>query len=560
MISHLSIRNFAIIDRIDLDFNEGLHVFTGETGAGKSIIIEAISLALGSRADSSYVQSGKDKAQIELTVKTNDLKIFEMLENNSLESDSTILINREIHSEGRSICRINGVPVTVSFLNKLCKRIADIHGQYDHQSLLNSDSHLHLLDDYDKLTIDPVRKEVKELFDAYTETEKKLNGLLKEQKDRARKMDFMRYELEEIEKVNPLPGEDQEIYEQFHLLQNSESILEKLAGAYSCLYEQNLCCEDTLGKALQAMKDIQSFSDEIKSMFDELTDCYYLLDDLKHRIRKETDAISFSPNLLDEIGERIDILERIKRKYGGTIEKVLEYRDELAKRLDEAENVDQIKNDLSNRLLSLNNRLTEASSRLSDIRKNTAKRMKESINNQLRDLNFQNAALFIDFSTLLKNEHPCFGEFGTDRIEFLMITNKGEPAKPMAKIASGGEISRIMLAFKQITGAYDNIPTMVFDEIDNGISGITASIVGQKLKEISRNHQVICVTHLPQIAANSDHHYLIKKKSDKTRTVTEVFPLNKEQKIDEVARLLGGKRITEATIKNAEELIAQASL
>jgi DNA repair protein RecN (Recombination protein N) len=560
MISHLSIRNFAIIDKIDIDLHEGLHVFTGETGAGKSIIIEAVSLALGSRADSSYVQSGKDKARIELTVKTDDPDIFEMMKNNGLETDHIIQISREIYSEGRSTCRINGTPVTVSFLNKLCKKIADIHGQYDHQSLLNPDSHLNLIDEYDKAASEPARKIVKELFADYSETKKRLNKLLKGREDRERKMDFMRYELEEIEKINPLPGEDEEIAKQFLFLQNSETIVDRLAHTYSCLYEQNFSCEDNLGKALQSMKEIQSFSGKIKNLFDELTNCYYLLDDLKPKIRRARESITFSPGLLNEIGDRKDVLDRMKRKYGGTIEKALQYKDELYEKLNEAENIDQLESELSNRLLSLNDRLGEASVRLSTVRKKAAQKMEKCINKELKDLNFQNAALFIRFSALHKDGQPCFSELGIDQVEFLMVTNKGESPKPLAKIASGGEISRIMLAFKQIIGAFDNIPTMVFDEIDSGISGITASIVGQKLKDISEKHQIICVTHLPQIAAHSDHHFLIEKKSDKTRTLTEVFPLDREQKINEIARLLGGKKITEVTRKNAEELIAQASL
>lgn len=559
MISHLTIKDFAIIDTISLDFHQGLHILTGETGAGKSILIEAISLALGSRADTAYVQTGKEKSVIELTAETEDEDVFDMLRENGLDVDKTLQITREIYASGKSVCRINGDMVSVSYLNKICKKIADIHGQYDHQSLLNPDNHLIILDDFDLPLTQPIKDRVKSHFQAYINTKTRLESLMKNQEDSLRKRDFMQFELAEIEDAKVTVGEDEELAQQLLLLQNHEAIFDNLSSIYGLIYEKSPSCQDDLGRSVKLFHDIQTFSPDIQTLSDEVSDCFYKLEDLQVMIRRAKDSISFSPEILNETVERIDILDRLKRKYGGSIASILTYAADLQTSIHTILNNDQLSAELSQDLVRIEAELMDSSNELSLLRKQIAERMEIMINKELEELNFKDASIFVSLSNSMGGI-PRYTESGVDHVEFLITTNKGESPKPLAKIASGGEISRIMLALKRIIGDYDNIPTMIFDEIDSGISGITASIVGKKLKQIARKHQIICITHLPQIASYSEHHYLITKAEKNGRTLSNVIPLDNQEKIQEIARLLGGMNITETTLRNAEELIIQSAL
>jgi DNA repair protein RecN (Recombination protein N) len=559
MISHITIKDFAIIDSISLDFHRGLHILTGETGAGKSILIEAISLALGSRADTAYVQTGKEKAVIELTVETEEEDVFDMLQENGLEVTKTIQITRELHAGGKSVCRINGDMVSVSYLNKLCKKIADIHGQYDHQSLLNSENHLKIVDNFDVPLTEPIKDQVRDHYQSYISTKTRLESLIKSQAESLRKRDFMQFELDEIEGARVTIGEDEELSQQLLLLQNHETIFDNLSTIYELIYEKAPSCQDDLGRSVRLFQDIQTFSPEIQALSDDVSDCYYKLEDLQAIIRKAKDSISFSPEILNETVERIDVIDRLKRKYGGSIEAILAYAADLHDSLLKIDHKDQLSAELSAELIRIEKALKESSDQLSELRKQNAIRMEKMINIELEELNFKDASLSVSFLNSVLSSEPRYTETGVDRVEFLITTNKGESPKPLVKIASGGEISRIMLALKRIIGDYDNIPTMIFDEIDSGISGITASIVGRKLKQISKEHQIICITHLAQIASYSDHHYQITKAEKNGRTLSNVVPLDDKEKVQEIARLLGGMNITETTLRNAEELISQSA-
>lgn len=558
MLSHISIKDFAIIDYISLDLHKGFNIITGETGAGKSIIIEAVSMALGSRADTAFVRTGKEKAVIELTANTDDKEILALLDENGLEYFGDIQITREIHTNGKSVCRVNGDLVSVSFLNKLCKKIADIHGQYDHQSLLNPEHHIVLIDEYNSKTIFPIKEKVKELYEKYSHTRNKINSLIKNREENERKRDFLKFESEEILSANLKTGEDEELASKLLLLQNSEKIYQNLSAAFEMLFEITPSCQDNLGNSSKLLREIQSFSDELRNISDEVSECYYQLEDLKSEIRRARDSVDFSLDLLNETVERIDLIDRLKRKYGSSIEKILEYQSKIADNLNQIENSDILIDGLSKDLAVYQEQLTKACSKLTEERMKTARDIEFRINNELNELNFKDASLSVHISQLSGSDGIQFTENGTDHAEFLIVTNKGETPKPLSKIASGGEISRIMLAFKRIIGDYDHIPTMIFDEIDSGISGITASIVGKKLKDISENHQILCITHLPQIAAYSDNHYMIFKENTEERTITKVIPLDEQGKINEIARLLGGMNITDTTLKNAKELISQS--
>ena len=540
MISHIRIKDFAIIDTVELDFHEGLNIITGETGAGKSILIEAVSLALGSRADTAFIRSGKEKAVVQMIA---DLDCEEYI------------ITRELSVNGKNVCRINDEIVPLAHLNKLCKRIADVHGQYDHQSLLNPENHLKLIDSYHDNIISPIRDLVSDLYLHYSDTKHELSSLLSNQADAERKRDFMRFELTEIQTAKPYPGEDEELSQKLNLLQNSEKIFQNLTNVYEMIYETSPSAFDAIGKSLHLLQEIIAYSDEISSFQEELSDSYYKIEDITSNIRKYKDSISFSPELLEETINRLNVLDSLKRKYGGSIEKIMEYQEKISIELDKIENIDALRDKLAKDLSDYEKKLAALSQELTELRKKAAMEIEQKVNEQLKELNFKDAYFTVLFYDENKDQlHYSLN--GVDKIEFMITTNKGETPKPLVKIASGGEISRIMLAFKQIIGDFDSIPTMIFDEIDVGISGITASIVGKKLLDISKHHQIICITHLPQIAAFGDHHYKIDKEVSEDITHTIVSPLSHEEKVKEIARLLGGINITATTIKSAEELIA----
>ena len=536
MINHISIRNFAIIENTEIDFEEGLNIITGETGSGKSIVIEAISLALGSRADSAFVRHGAQKAIVQLA--------------GELDGED-IVITREVSAAGKNLCKLNGQLVTLSELSETCRRLADIHGQYDNQSLLNPDNHILLVDSFQKGKIQPVKTAFYSAYGVYLELRTQLNRLLTMEQDNLKKADFYRFEQGEIEKANLLPGEDAELSERINLLQNSEKIFAGIETAYGLLNDGQTSAMSSMGRGLHALQDIASYSKEIQTLSEEYADLYYRLEDVSASLREIREKITFTPEELDDAIARLNLIDNLKKKYGSSIEEILAYYDKISEELNQIENFDDVKARLEKETANALAQLKEQSALLSAVRKESARELSLSIEQELHDLNFKSARLTIDLTPL-----ESISPEGADRVEILISTNKGEPLKPLVKVASGGEISRIMLAIKNITGTYDSIPTMIFDEIDAGISGITASIVGRKLHQIARNHQIICITHLPQIAAAGDTHYRICKEEREDSTFTTVEQLAADQTVDEIARLLGGENITETTRKSAVELLA----
>ena len=542
MISHLSIRDFAIIENVDIDFYDGLNMITGETGAGKSIVIEAISLALGSRADTAYVRSGKDKAIVQLAA--------------DIDGEDYI-ITREVSAAGKNLCKINGQLVTLSELAPFCKKIADIHGQYDHQSLLNPEQHITLIDTYASADIIPVKERLSAEFKAYKDIQGKLLGIVSAEKENARKQDYMSYELSEIKKAQLKIGEDSELSERLAIFKNSERIYNSLSGAYQTIFEDSPSALTAVGSAMRMLQDISGFSEAIKGVSGEVEDAYYKLEAAMEEVRNIRDKLSFSPEELDECMARLDLIDGLKRKYGSSIEEILAYADKIEAQLSVIENSEQLKSKLAAELATAEKALRTTSLELSDIRKKAGEALCKKIEVELKELNFGNSSLSIRFEELKTSKgRYAYTENGIDKAEFVISTNLGEPQKPLAKIASGGEMSRIMLAFKRILADYDNIPTMIFDEIDTGISGIAASVVGKKLKQIAENHQIICITHLPQIAACGAHNYKIEKCVSEASTFTNITELDEEGKVTEIARLLGGLNITGTTLSSARELIS----
>ncbi|HVI42149.1 MAG TPA: AAA family ATPase, partial [Anaerovoracaceae bacterium] len=382
MISHIRIKDFAIIDTVEIDFHKGLNIITGETGAGKSIIIEAVSLALGSRADTAFIRSGKDKAVVQMIA--------------DLEGEEYI-ITRELSANGKNVCKINDEIVTLAQLNKLCKRLADVHGQYDHQSLLNSENHLKLIDTYHDNVITPVRDTVSDLYQKYSDTNHELASILSNQADAERKRDFMRFELSEINAAKPYPGEDVELSQKLNLLQNSEKIFQNLSNIYEILYEASPSAVDGIGKSLHMLQEISSFSDEINAFHEALSDVYYKIEDFTSEIRKYKEDISFSPELLEETINRLNTLDSLKRKYGGSIEKVLEYREKITLDLEKIDNIDSIKVKLTLALSEYEKKLSIASRELTALRKKSAKDIEKHINEELKELNFKDTYFTVVF-------------------------------------------------------------------------------------------------------------------------------------------------------------------
>ena len=535
MIDHISIHNFAIIENTEIDLKDGLNVITGETGAGKSIVIEAVSLALGARADSSFIRHGENKAYVELA---SDI------------AGEDFVISREVNTSGKNICRINGRLASLGEVQELAHRIADIHGQYDNQLLLDPAHHLELVDSYRPLQTDPVKESYTDSYNTYKKIRSEYDELIHSAAENKRKQDFYRFEIDEINKLDPKPGEDKELADRIAILENSEAIYNALYSSKELLSESDQSVLSMLGTIQTELNQVENYSDKIKDLSKTVTNTYYDLENAAEEMRAISEMTDFSPSDLDKAISRLDDIEELKRKYGPEIDDVISYRDRIEQELDTIENFDDRKAKLESQLEEAKKILMERASVLTLIRKESAALLSQAIISELRDLNFNQSKLEIEI-----RKAPAINMTGADEAEILMSANPGEPLKPLAKIASGGEISRIMLAIKDACGSHFDVPTMIFDEIDAGISGITASVVARKLRKIASDHQIVCITHLPQIAAAGTSNYRIYKNSDETSTYTHVEELSEEEKINEIARLLGGDNITETTMESARELI-----
>lgn len=539
MISTLQIRNFAIIKELEVTFHPGLSVITGETGAGKSVVIEAMSLALGSRADKSMVRTGTDTAVC------------------SLLMEPEAILRREVSAHGKSICKINGEVSTLAQLVDTTAGHVDIHGQYDHQSLLITDRHISLLDAYGNEYTEPALLKTSEAYDAYRLAKKTRDELAAQGAASERELDLLRYEIDEIDAARLEPDEDAELESRIRIMQSSEKIYEALSHAYALLSGgdgENVSAVSLTGSIRDSLAGLENYGQDFEQMSKAGSDAYFTLEELEGNVRTSIDRMEFKQSDLDAALSRLDQIDRLKRKYGGSVDSVMEYRERSQARIDGAENKDALMAELEAGLESAEAVYKSEATTLSEIRKAVAAKLERAITEQLYELNFMDA----QFAVSIETDGSLRAENGFDRVEFMLSANKGQPLLPLAKVASGGELSRIMLAFKSVTGDFDGIETMVFDEIDSGISGVTASIVGEKLLRMASKHQIICITHLPQIAAYADHHYLLEKSTDDAETFTTLQEIKGEDRIDELARLLGGRNTTGKARENARELIALA--
>lgn len=535
MIKSIKIKNFAIIKDTEFKFHSGLNIITGETGAGKSVVATAISLALGSRADSTFIRHGASKATIEMVA------VFE-------EKEYTVV--REVSSNGKNRCIINGNGVPLGRLISISEKNAQIHGQFDNNLLLDPESHIDLLDTFGGQNILSYYLQYINAFNEFSEIKNRYNALITSIKEDSSKADFYRYSIEEIDRSNLVVGEDAELEDRMKFLQNAESISRALSDSYDALTSGDFSAESLIGSALSNLQSVSGYTKDIASLSEDLDSLSIQLSDVISKMHTLLDSSDFSERELDEIMERLSLIDSLKKKYAPTIEEILEHRDLIFERLSNIGSFDEQKEELKSMLEESRLKLYSTGNQLTEARKKVAKKLSDAVVSELAELNFKNADIEVSI-TPLKSPGPK----GMDEVELFITTNKGEPLKPLAKVASGGEVSRIMLAIKAITADSENISTLIFDEVDTGISGITASIVGSKLQNLASNHQVISITHLPQIAAKGDHNYRIYKESDDSETYAYVEEITGEEKIMEIARLLGGTKITNATIENARDLI-----
>lgn len=550
MLLNLHVKNLALIKKVDVDFTNGLVVLTGETGAGKSLILGSVNIALGKKVEKDIIRKGAEYALVELTF-CIDSRLKEKLEQYDVypEDENIIVVSRKI-THGRSVSKINGETVSLTTLKSVMDLLIDIHGQHDHQSLLYKNTHLQILDKFAGEEVKELKNTISDKYSQYIEIKKELDKFDMDETKRLRECEFAEFEINEIEAANLSLGEDDEVENEFKKLSGSEKIMSSLSDAYQIMgYEgnQGVCeCISRIGYDLSEISDIDSkLSDLQKQIYDIDDMCKGLAREMSDYI----DEVNYEPQRVVEVEERLNLINHLKLKYGQSIEKILAYKDEKQAYLDSLNSYNLMREEAKTKLDKEMSELVVLCDKLSSLRKKYAIKLEETVVKALEDLNFLSVKFKINVS---KKENVSAN--GHDEVEFLISTNPGEEVKPLAKVASGGELSRIMLAIKSILAGEDEIDTMIFDEIDTGISGKTAQMVADKLMGISKEHQVICISHLAQIAAMADSHYLIEKNTDNESTETNIYKLSRENSIKELVRISSGGEITETAIKHATEM------
>ncbi len=547
MLSLLHIENIAVIECSDISFDRGFNVLTGETGAGKSIVIDAISAILGERAYRDMIRTGAAKASVRAVF--TDVPEYPWFAENGVEYDSETVIQREIHLDGKNVCRVNGSLVSVSILRKLGIQLLNIHGQHDSASLFDETNHLKFLDDFAEN--EALRAAYLEKFEAVSALRKEIDSLTMDESEKLRRMETLRYQIAEIEKAALEPGEDETLEARRKVLQNAEKIADAMNDAVENLYggDDTDGAASMLMTAERALARIAKFDDSIASLHDKVADLMYQVQDAAELARDARDDLSYSAGELDEIESRLDVIHKLRRKYGTTCADILAYLKKARQELDEIEFADDHLERLKLKLQKAEKIAWDAASTLRDNRKQAAKAMSERILTELSQLDMPRVQFSCEFTELELAAN------GADAVAFYMSANAGEALKPMSKVASGGELARIMLAMKNVLAEKDQVSTLIFDEVDTGVSGRAAQKVAEKLRSVAEHKQVLCVTHLPQLAALASTHFLIAKEERQGRTYTTVTPLDIEGRKRELARIIGGTNITEITLKSAEEML-----
>ncbi|PHO06544.1 DNA repair protein RecN [Thermoanaerobacterium thermosaccharolyticum] len=557
MILALSIKNIALIEEAEIKFEDGLNILTGETGAGKSIVIDSMMLLLGGRANKDIIRNGTQKATVEGIFLINSHRdlIHNILDEAGIEyeEDDTLIISRDITENGRNYCRVNGRIVPLSILNKLGTYLVDILGQHEHQFLLDNSKHMSILDNFQDKDFFRIKNMIEDLLEKYNSLNNKLKEFNLDDKEKISRIDLLKYQINEIESANIMPGEEDDLIEKRNILMNSEKLFNYMNESYSLLYKgigDNASIIDTLSTVLKNLDTSFRIDKKLEKLKDMVESVLYTLEDCSLQIRDYVENIDFNADNLNEIEKRLDLLNNLKRKYGRTIEEIIKYKEEKNDELLKLLNAEKEINKLNEKKEKIMAKIKELSDELHLKRRNVADFLEKKISTVLSELNMPNTIFKVD---IRKKDVP--NENGMDDVEFLISTNIGEPLKPLEKIASGGELSRIMLALKTILADFDGISTLIFDEVDTGISGKAAQAVAEKIALISRNHQVICVTHLPQITSMADAHYKITKEVNKDKTYIKIEKLNYEGKIKELSRIISGSIMTDTTYNHSKELI-----
>lgn len=559
MLLNLHIKDFAIIEEVNLDFKSGMTVLTGETGAGKSIIIDAVGLLSGGRGSSEFVRHGAKKCVIEGEFQITDShikKVLNVLNTHEIEMvDNIIHLQREIYDSGRTVCRVNGSIVTVSALKEVGAYLIDIHGQNEHQELMQPDRHVHLLDSFGQETLLVLRKEYQALLEEYRSVKKTYEEWLLNEQAYAQRLDMLKFQVEEISAVNLQPNEDVMLEEESKKLANFQTILNALQVSYDALQESEDSGLERVGIAMEKIETIKDIDPNYQLISDTLSSLFFQLQEISSDIYNQLDNLEFDEERLYAIEERLNTIQKLKRKYGQSTDEILSYYNEASDELYRLENREAEVNQLSEQLKSLESSVVSAGNTLSKARREHATELEKQIHDQLKALYMDKVRFKVHFEKDIADyTEEDLRAYGLDNIEFYIATNPGEPLKPLKKVASGGELSRMMLAIKTIFSNAQGITSIIFDEVDTGVSGRVAQAIADKIYSVATGSQVLCITHLPQVAARADHHLYIFKLIQDDRTSTYVKLLDDNEKTEEVARMLSGTEITEVSMEAAKDL------
>lgn len=548
MLVHLHVKNLALIQEVQADFGPGLNILTGETGAGKSILMGSVNLALGQKMSRGMIREGAPYALVELVFQVDSCTEEKLKELDVFPEEGQVIITRKL-MENRSISKVNGEASTAGNIKKIAALLLDIHGQHEHQSLLYPEKQMEILDEFGGGEILEKKEGVKGFYIEYSRLKKELESYQIDEEQRRREMGFLEYEIQEISQAQLKPGEDQELETVYRKLANGKKITEGLGSVYQITGYEGEGMGAQMGRAMQKISQIREYDSELENIYSSMEDMDSLLNDLNRELSSYLSEFVFSDEEFQETENRLDLINHLKSKYGHTIEEILSYQGEKEKELERLENFQARKEELERKLEEQEMLLKKASQELTRCRKDWASMLEEKIIQSLQDLNFLNVEFHISF-----REKESYTAQGKDSITFMISTNPGEPVLPLQQVVSGGELSRIMLAIKTLLADKDQTETLIFDEIDTGISGRTAQKVAEKMKVIGENHQVLCITHLPQIASQADYHYLIEKNVENMETSTRIRRLSYDDSVEELARMLGGAKITDAVLQNAAEM------
>ncbi|NLW55139.1 MAG: DNA repair protein RecN [Firmicutes bacterium] len=571
MLRELFIENFALIDCLRLEFGRGFNILTGETGAGKSIIIDSVSLLLGGRSSVEQVRAGAEAAQIEGVFEVDSSPdLLRLLEEWGivLGDDRLLIIHREINRSGRGRCRVNGQTVTVLTLSRIGRFLMDIHGQHEHQSLLSTVAQRQILDSFGGETLAQKAEKVATLYHQWQAVKDELAELVMSEEEKNQRIEFISFQLQEIENARLQPGEEETLTREREILAAAEKLYENASITYQQLYgmDEPGSVLDKLGEGMQALEKAAEVDATLQPLVETMQQAACQIEEVAREVRTYRDRIEFNPEALSQIEERLDEIAKLKRKYGQDISEILRYATKIREELATIEDQTARRETLTKKLRSLEEELTQAALALSGLRKVTARKLESTVSKELAEVNMAKTVFQVEISRTadqengipVNSEKVAVTKDGIDQVQFLVAPNPGEGLRPLAKIASGGELSRLMLVLKVIMAEEDQIPTMVFDEIDTGIGGRTAQAVAEKLLLLGLSHQVICVTHLPQIASMADRHFYIEKKTRGERTNVEVRALEQKERVEELARMLGGAEVTATTREHAQEMLLLA--